>query len=248
MDAARASFFLFKKFWPEAIDSVVFGTDKKPIDLNDFFENVVVVSDDAYSERVRFSLDRIKTKYVILLLDDYFLSKPIDSSKVESLITTMKENQVNYFKLIGLPKSFRGFKPYNGTYLIKSNTHYGISLQPSIWEVNFLKKACKDSADSAWKFETNLAKLQKEKTFKGIQYNTNFLAIKNGILKGKLFPSTNKFLQECGYSPLDRDTISFFSAIKFHISQKSISYIPNKVRFFLKKIARLFGKTFYTHN
>jgi len=247
---AKRFFDLANIYWPEIAQSSFFCTDEYSEFQNGFCHgSIVVETTNNYAERIKLGLSKIESDYVVLLLDDYYLTKTIDNVKFEELIDSLRENDIDYCKLVGLPRCHKRFKPIKQTYLVTQKTHYGISLQPSIWKKESLLKALElCTGTSAWEVEAAFSNYQKNSCSKCISFNKNYLSFKNGVLRGKLFPYTNKLLKKNNLEELDLPSISRSQYFKFSIRQHISSHIPSFVRKTGKKIGKKAGKKYYTED
>ena len=247
-EIANRFFSLMKKYWPEAMENVFFCTDSSTSLSKDFPTIKPIVEDSGnYCERIKKALDAITSDYVLLLLDDYFLTKRINNESFNEFVNSVQSNSTVYCKLIGLPKSFKKNKNIKGTFYIKEKTHYGISLQPSLWKKESLIEAlnmCEGT--TAWEVETAFSLYQNEHYNECLVYNKNLLHIKNGVLRGKLFPYTNKILRKNGLEKLNIKRISFLKYVCFLTRLHLSSHMPTFMRKAGKKIGRKFGGEYYT--
>lgn len=227
---------------------IVFVTDYQS-DYQDAFnvDSIVYCGDDSYSQRIQRSLTFADSDYVLLLLDDYYISKEINDNRLSVLIDSMKANKLSYCKLIGKPKCRKKFKPIKGARLISRKTHYGISLQPSIWKTSVITDILSNAAPgNAWQTEVALFDTNEVENGHCITFNKNFLNYKNGVLRGKLFPYTNKVLKKNGLEPLNLERISYVKYWSFSLRQSVSSHLPYFLRNLFKKIGRKFGKNYYS--
>ncbi len=106
-----------------------------------------------WTGRLLYSLEQIHSKYVILMLEDYYISDYVDS-KISEAITFIESNNVVYYKLEERTPLFTEY--YGDSKFLKkidANVEYGISLLTSIWSVDFLKKVINNEDYTAWEFE-----------------------------------------------------------------------------------------------
>lgn len=249
-EIADRFFKLSNIFWPEMLESVIFCTDQIT-PFQELFPTTAVVEElnNNYKERIKKGLSTVKTDYVLLMLDDYYLTKRIDNKAFVSLISDLRKNDVSYCKLIGLPKCFKKYPFIKGMHSIKKTTHYGISLQPSIWKTDSLEKAlemCKGC--SAWEVEAAFSSFQAEHFTKCLVYNKNYLSIKNGVLRGQLFPYTNKILKKNELQPLELERISWFRYLFFSARQHLAMHLPIWVRKTGKRVGKKLGKKYYSED
>lgn len=249
-EIADRFFKLADIFWPEILEKVMFCTDEMSYFQKSFSRNSIVEeSSSSFKSRIEKGLQEIKTKYVLLLLDDYYLTKRIDDDLFSNLINDLNNNDIVYCKLIGLPKCFKSFRCIKSTYRIKQKTHYGISLQPSIWEVKYLKEAlalC--SGVTAWEVEAAFNLFQEKYYNKCLTFNKNYLSIKNGVLRGRLFPYTNRLLKKNKLPQLSLKRISYARYWSFTANQHLAMHIPILLRKFFKKIGKKLGAKYYSED
>lgn len=236
--------------WPEILGNIVFCTDTISSFQESFPATIIDEnSSGSYKERIKKGLSGIKTEYVLLLLDDYFLTEKIDNALFEELILSLKKNNLVYCKLIGLPRCYKRFPAIKGTYLIKKKTHYGISLQPSIWKTeNLLEALGQCDGKNAWEVESAFSNYQRNNYDKCLTFNKNYLKFKNGVLRGQLFPYTNKILLKNNIEPLNLDKISFSKYLLFSTKQHLAMHLPIWLRKVGKKIGKRLGNEYYSED
>ena len=142
-EIAERYFELAKIYWPDSLDNTIFCTDVVTDYQRSFSKKIVFDTTNSFATRILSGIKKTKNDFIILMLDDYYLIKKINQADLDSLITYMKNDNINYCKLVGMPKCFSKNCKFSGTYHIKQNTHYGISLQPSIWKKDALVNALK---------------------------------------------------------------------------------------------------------
>lgn len=252
IEAAQRNYLLIKKLNPFLLDKIIFVTDK-PVTINkDFFPNVLAVESNNYSERILKALEKVNAPYVMHFLDDDFIVGEINKEDLQKLMVFLTENNLNYCKLIGIPKGKKVFKPKfvsnsGKIYKLKCNRKYGMSLQPSIWKKEVLEEVATLGAKkgpTAWDTEISCYTLQLKSGSDLLVFNKNFIHAHNAILKGKLFPDVNKILKSEGIPPLEIASLSKKEYINFKFKTKVLAKLP--FRNFWKKFGHLFGKKFYS--
>ena len=155
--------FLFQ-YWPSLNNKSI------PIILtNNFktFNNYNIINanlgeDVSWSDNMLKTLDLVKTKYVIILLEDYILDAPVDESRLINIITYMNKTNAAYTELyydlgifnptLGKEKTKNYAQGIDNLIIRSNNSYYRTSLQACVWEVDALKKILK-SGESPWEFE-----------------------------------------------------------------------------------------------
>ena len=248
---AQRMFALLSMYWKEAYESALLCTDEADPYLENIAPGRVIAEPSGnYAERIKKGLEALpEDDYVLILLDDYYLTESIDHEAYMKLVDSLSENKISYCKLVGLPRCFKKDKRVRGTYRIKKSTHYGISLQPSIWRKESLLEAlslCKGG--NPWQVEAVFSSYQVLHHESCITFNKNYLHFKNGILRGKLFPYTNRLLVRNGLEPLDLERVSYPRYWWFSFKQHAAMHVPIFIRKVGKKIGSLLGKKYYSEN
>lgn len=252
VEAAKINFWFLKKNVPYLLEHTYYVTDQYLKTDDDFFANVIELKTDNYSERLLYALESVDSKNILIILDDDFVTKEFDCENFKELILIIDEEKIDYCKLVGAPTSRDKVKPkikVNGKSLYKINPlkHYGMSLQPSIWNkdliVELARSGCRNGP-TAWDLEISCRELQRKDELVMRTFNSNLLSIKNAIIQGKLFPYTNKILKRNGFQPLEGKKMPLHSYVWYKLKAKVLSHLP--FRSLLKKIGKKFGHKYYT--
>ena len=98
------TFKLLFKHWPNLL------TDYKDVPLvlvsnYEKFEhprvkNILIGDlDKTWSENFLKSLDKVKTKYVLIILDDYIMSSPVNDKRLVEILSFLKKNNGAYIEI-----------------------------------------------------------------------------------------------------------------------------------------------------
>ena len=154
-DAWEAFFTLFFKYWPECTFPIYFISNQKKYENDrvipiNFPENMG--SAHYWAERLKTSIQNNPYRYILYLQEDYFITKPVDTKKILSLIEIMKKENAGYLRLYPSPGPDRKFKNYADIGEIDNNSKYRTSLQAALWDSKVLNTMLwKD--ESLWDFE-----------------------------------------------------------------------------------------------
>ncbi len=246
-EIADRYFKLANIYWNDSLKNTIFCTDQITNYQRSFSPTIVSETISSFANRILSGIELIETDYVILLLDDYYLTKKINQEALKNLILYMRKANIEYCKLVGMPKCFSKNKEYHGTFHIKKQTHYGVSLQPSVWKKTALVEALNNcNGNSAWEVEAAFSIYQKNNYKKCLTFNKNFLHYHNGVLRGKLFPYTNKLLRKNNIDPLEIEAVSRFQSFVFMTRQRLSMHLPIWLRKIGKKIGMKKGKKYYS--
>lgn len=151
-DVARNFIGLFRKYWQDCPFEVVFVTEEKIADSEGcgFDRNILCGPGGSWCSRLVKALDEIKTPYVLMLCDDYYLESTVDTGLFLKRLDQAKQFDAVNLRLIPNPKTFRQFNDELMEY--PKCTAYCIATQAGIWNRQFLRRLA-DGLASIWEFE-----------------------------------------------------------------------------------------------
>lgn len=244
-DVANYFFALMNKYWIDCNYPTYFINNT----INrSYGDNVILINagnDQDWSGRLKSSLGQIKARYILLMLDDYYIGKAIDSKKIKQAIDIMKSENLLYYRITNIPKGKKQYKNYSFLSPIPDNQPYGVNLQCAIWEKEYLISYLGEKDCSAWEVETNYLKKVKNRyctDVKGCVVDTrNIIDIHNAVIKGKWNPSTIKYFKNKGYSfNLEpRKQLNLIDRFSIRLRKFIRSCLTNDIR---RKIKRIMSK------
>lgn len=144
-----------KKF---GIENILVFSDKK---YNDENEHLIYNENDAYSERLKKCLEKVKEDIILYQHEDMFLYKKPNINKVKKYINILKDSNYSFIRLCKtgdcvLSKS----NLLSSLWEIDPTSKDFFALQPTIWKrknlISFLEKSNKCSG---WDLELNSGKI-----------------------------------------------------------------------------------------
>lgn len=156
-DAWEPFFKLFKKYWPDCKFPIALNTETKKysyMDLNIKAYNTKL--NIPWSKRLKSVLKRINSKYIIFLLEDFFLMDFVDSKRIDEVIEWMeKDPSVAVFSFFRVEddkhKDTKSTK-YPHYYLRNKYGDYRYNCQAAVWNRKELIKTLRNF-ESAWDWE-----------------------------------------------------------------------------------------------
>jgi hypothetical protein len=157
-DTWKPFFHLFNKYWDDNPYDIYLTTDKEKFRLDDI--NIVSTQINpenkpiSWSLSVIKSLNRIPTKYVLLIFDDFFFTKKVNTSIVNNALQFISSNNdVGSINLSALGPKDCYSEVYDDYFLlVKQLSKYKTSCRPAIWEKEYLLNLLSES-ENAWEFE-----------------------------------------------------------------------------------------------
>jgi hypothetical protein len=151
------NFTLLFKNWPELLKQdqqvpmyLISNSKDSPHSRVQAFK---VGKEKSWSDNLLMLLDQIDSQYVLIWLDDYILTQPVNRDRLANIIDFMDVNHAAYIELIINPSLHDGTAiAHEGLMLRDKFGAYRTSLQACIWRKEALKWLLK-SGESAWDFE-----------------------------------------------------------------------------------------------
>lgn len=185
-------------------------------------------------QRIKEYLKHVKTEYVLLTLDDYYVKKKINNKKIVRAVELMKRYSLDYLRFWKYPHERTKILGVKNVRKIELLGNYKVNLYPAIWRKTFLEQTIQNSL-SAWEYEVSLTQIARSLNAK-CAYSTNGeFPIVDVIRKGKLLHPAKHFLKARGMT-LDRELISWRQEIKLGFLYYVKEIVPKPILRVLKKI------------
>lgn len=241
---------LKEKFWKNCPYPLYIVNQTKNLSFSKKYDVTVINAgaDAEYSKKVRCAIENINSKYLLLLLDDFFFTKPLDGPVLDDRIEFMKENHLNYYSM-PLPEFLdecngSSFKDQPYIQNIETSKEYTLSCQPALWEKNFLADRIGQANYNAWIFEGMYAKAKFSHTKEFLDQCkidvSNILGLIHGALQGKMIPPTIEKLHQLGYDMKNTREVLPASAYSAHERKAKLkAYIPLCMQKLLKRVFKI---------
>lgn len=149
-------FTLYKRmFWGGDNPPILLNTETKTFQDNEL--NILSYPQkkaEPYGKRMRRNLKQVKTPYVLLLMDDFFLRKKVDHAEIEKVIGYMDNDPraaVFSFHLFNDELNTPSDK-YKGYVKRPMYGPYKYNFQAAVWRTEFLLKSWRNF-ESPWEWE-----------------------------------------------------------------------------------------------
>lgn len=238
----------YRKNWGDNNAPTYLVTDKPTERSFDGVEIVVAEGDMDFPSRIKYALQYIKTPYVLLTLDDYFLIEKVNNQSIEKLVNRAEEEKIDYLLLYDRRKTdSRKYESIDVLHDIDLNKKYAVTLYPAIWSAEFLKNTVKEDL-SPWLYEASLTKTAKEENANCKFSHTGSFIMLDVVRKGKLLHKAVKYFKKNNVDIGDREIISYAIELKLWVQDMISWYAPKKLFVFIKNLAKKFGVTFYSED
>lgn len=244
---------LMNKYWPDRPKTYLANSE-----LNPEYTGVEIINagpNSEWSKKVQIALDRIETPYVLLLLEDFFITEYVDNKKIEEAIQLIEKDGILFYQLLVqlIKQTWEKGTPYKDNRNIKvipPNKKYGINLQAAIWNKDFLKKTVGSENYNAWEFEVKQLGTDNYNS-KKVEYLIdvrNILNITHAVVQSKYLRGAKKKLSSIGISipESERQQLSKIDDFKYELKLFMYSATPKFLVKPFKSIGRLFKVDFVT--
>lgn len=147
-------FSLYRKYWEDNTVRLMLNTESKDFSLDGLHIDCVHCDEKEYGARMLNALSAVETEYVLILLDDFFLRKPVNMSRIREIIKWMDEDQNIVYFNSDCTEVYVDWEVnrYPGFRRIPPGTEYVLNLQAAIWRTDLLKSYWKSNV-SPWEWE-----------------------------------------------------------------------------------------------
>lgn len=236
------------KFWPNCIYPIIKATD---IDFQKYQKIDVIASDkenDGWIDRSIPVLEKIQSKYILLMCDDIFIVDYFDHREIENILDFMDSNSINFCRL---SSSKRGKKVQKNIRYIPLRMPYAKNLQFGIFNREFLLREINYLNETAWNVENrwNQEAFMSSRGYYSdvIGINKPIIKYVHGINKSKWYPSAIKKIESLGFEiDSKRKVMSKRTERRMNFICNVGLYITPRARFKIKKILKKIGITFHT--
>ncbi|MBI51986.1 MAG: hypothetical protein CL779_02050 [Chloroflexi bacterium] len=185
----------YKNFWPDCPFKIYLGTNEKTPSIEPFIP-LKIGSETSWSDNIIKCIEKIDQEYILMIFDDIFLYKEIDTKKVIYFSELAVENNWSCLRLSPLPKY--DYKILKGIGRIHEDRLYRTATVWSLFKKEVLKDLLK-AEESAWDFEIyGSERSNKYSDFYSV--DTTVLPYLNGVVKGKWVRKVYKYLYKEGFS------------------------------------------------
>lgn len=234
---------MFRRYWPDKDFDTYIVTDKPSNKTYPDAKIIAAGADVEWTDRLKFALEYVKTDYVFLTLDDYFLIKPVDNEKMEGYVDLMIEGGYDYIRFFPRPKAAtrEELEGYNGIYHVENNSGYSVNLYSSLWEKKFLAFTVEEPR-TPWDYEVTLYQRAVEYNARCLVCNNKEFEILDVVRKGKLLHKAKWYFDKHpGIYEGNREVQSLWYEIKLFFKTEINRHCPDFMRDTLRNIYVMCG-------
>ena len=236
---------LLNQNWGDRNIDTFLVTDKETTKV---YDGITVLSTGErmeLSERTASALTSIQTEYVLITLDDYFLTKKISTEKIANLLSAMEKENLDYVRMFPIPKSKDKIEGYKSLYRVNLNGNYKVNLYPGLWRKSFVEKTIQQSLN-AWQYEVSLTKIARDVGASCAMTKGEEFKILDVVRKGQLLHKAKRYLKNNGLYDGPREVISFRQELKINLMFYGKELLPDNFINLIKRILIKRGHKFYS--
>lgn len=244
---------LMNKYWNDRPKTYLVNSE-----LNPNYQDVEIINagpNSEWSRKVQVALEKIDTPYVLLLLEDFFITDYVDNSLLEDVMKTVQKDKILFYQVLVqlINQKWEKGAPFKGNRDIKivpRDKKYGINLQAAIWDKEYLKKVVGDGNYNAWVFEVNQLETNNynEDRIEYLIDTRNILNITHAVVQSKYLRGAVRKLKRIGVEipEEERSYLSVKDNFKYQFKLFMYSITPKCMVKTFKQIGRLFNIDFVT--
>jgi hypothetical protein len=150
-DAWPPFFSLFWQYWPDCPYPVFLGANQKGFS-DPKVHSLMAGQDTGWSHSVRRMMEHLDGKYVLVLLEDFFFFRAVDTAHIASLFSSLVNLNGAYLRLKPFPRPDRTIPAYPNIGLIEPGAPYRVALQAAIWKKDVFLRLLKPG-ETPWQME-----------------------------------------------------------------------------------------------
>jgi len=212
------------------------------------YNGITVLSTGAGKElpqRMAAVLPLIHTEFILITLDDYFLTKKVSTKKIATLVSVMEKEHLDYVRIFPIPKANWKIKGYKSLYKINLDRNYQVNLYPGLWRKSFVEKTVHQSTN-IWQYEVSLTEIARNLNASCAMTKGKEFKILDAVRKGKFLHKANRYLKKNRLYSGNREVITWKQELKLNFMFYVKEIIPHKLLKYIKRKLIKRGYTFYS--
>lgn len=244
---------LYHKNWADCPAPILLVTDRGTDRRYPGVETVCAGAGAEMTERLRRAMEQVTAPYVLLTLDDYFLTCPISTVKIRHALSFMEEEGVDYVRMVPASRHYLHregaveFSDHKGFYLRRIDTgSYKVSLVPGLWRASFLRATLEGPPRTAWAYEVSLTETARALNAKCAISNHDEFPYLDVIRKGRLLHRARRWFVKNGVPFPDREIVPLKTECSLAVRTFLRHWLPQGQFRRLKTAMRRCGHSFFT--
>lgn len=254
-DIVEYYLYFLKSNWMECRYRILIAMEEANVD-SDIAETIKNGASSTWTERIINTIKHTDSPYILLSVDDLFISKPVVQDDINAVINFIEKEKIKYYRIPTFKTSKRKKMTYpenDNAELIDNDSPYNVSIGSAIWDRNELLGILGEGTMSAWDLENYFLE-QASNSCPG--YKDKYVSDKRFLLNsvhmikaGKWIPNAANMIKKLGYEVNfeKRGYVPLKNVIKSNILGIGGRICPKSMRWLVKKTLRNFGIKFATN-
>ena len=145
-------FYLLDFYWPNLDCKIILNTETKSFSYKDLKIVSYSFGPELYGQRLLNHIKEVETPYLLLLLDDFFLRRPVDTEQLSKMIDFMDSDSEIASMYFQESKYVKEQDSFNQFFRMNRYSPYKLNMQAAIWRTSSLMKYWK-AKDNPWIWE-----------------------------------------------------------------------------------------------
>ncbi len=145
-------FKLLKEHWPDLDCDIILNTETKNYAFEGLNIKTYSFGKSEYGQRILNHLNEVKTPYLLLLLDDFFIRRSVDTEQIGKMISFMDEHDDVAAMYCQESKYINDENSCHPFYAMNRYAPYKLNMQAAIWRTSTLKNYWR-AKDNPWIWE-----------------------------------------------------------------------------------------------
>lgn len=251
-DLWDANMQLLNRNWPDRNVPTCLVTDEATDCRFDGVDVICAGSGLQIPQRLAAALETVTAEYVLLMLEDYFLTRRIAGEKIEQALDFMDAYGADYLQLYPQPEGFLRrdgavqTRDFPGIYIVDtSRGNYKVALTPGLWRKKFLLATLKNERN-IWEYEVSLTETARQLGALCATSNRNELPYLDVIRKGKLLRKAAQYFRKDPIYRSRRQMMHPVAEWVLHVKTVLKFWLPPRVLRWLKGLLMKLGFKFYS--
>ena len=201
-DLWRPFFHCLFKYWPDCPYPIFLGSNEAEYS-DPRVKPILVGPDKDYSSNLLAMLKHIDSPWVLLWIEDFILSAPVDNARLSKMISTVQSRGAGYLKPIAAPPYAYPKNSIEEIGVIPKGVKYRVNIGITLFKKDVLIKLLR-SGESAWEIEYNGASRSESISEDFYALNASMkanppISYVNAVGKGKWIRDSIPFLKFEGF-------------------------------------------------
>lgn len=237
-----------KKFWPDCPYPIIWANGTETLED----EKVTVLhcgNDSAFCGRILHALETVDAKYLLIWGEDFIMTRNFDGDRLRKIVDYMQLSESVHCRMFHSGKADMLKSPLKDLYKIEPTKAYAISINVGIFTEDFLRSALRETW-SGWDMEKHFLSLSQEgKSFGCLYDDSNNGNMVHLVKQGMMFPEAYRAVKKAGFKYAgNREIMPCTQSLMFNLTTFIGGICPQKMRAWLKVIAKKMGAKFVTEN